>query len=282
MAIGCSALQAGAFLHYLHLTSPAPDALARFYADVFDMTIEPADDATRILHGPGRLLQFDKGPAKQLRAAGFAVRDEQYLHGLRARAERQGLQPLEARVAFFRSDSFSVTDPDGNSIVFGIATTTAVQKTGRPHAVLQHLTLATEDTHAIERFYVDGLGFAVSDRVVNTDGRVMSSFMRSNPEHHTLACFYQERTGVDHHAYEVGEWNGIRDWADRFAARGIPLMWGPGRHGPGDNLFIFIADPDGNWIEMSTELEVVNDRPVKEWPHTERTLNLWGKGLLRA
>ena len=51
---------------------------------------------------------------------------------------------------------------------------------------------------------------------------------------------------------------------------------------PGNNLFIFIVDPDGNWIEMSTELEEVDDRPVKEWPHTERTLNLWGKGLLRA
>jgi catechol-2,3-dioxygenase len=74
----------------------------------------------------------------------------------------------------------------------------------------------------------------------------------------------------------------IRDWADRFAARGIPLMWGPGRHGPGNNLFIFIVDPDGNWIEMSTELEVIDDRPVKKWPHTDRTLNLWGKGLLRA
>jgi catechol-2,3-dioxygenase len=246
------------------------------------MTIEPADDATWILHGPGRLLQFGRGPAKQLKGAGFAVRDEQLLHGLRARAERQGLQPLDANVAFFRSDSFSVTDPDGNAIVFGIATTEGAETAKSPQGVLQHLTLATENTHALERFYVDGLGFAVSDRVVHTDGRLMSSFMRSNSDHHTLACFFQQRRGVDHHAYEVGAWNGIRDWADRFAARGIPLMWGPGRHGPGNNLFIFIVDPDGNWIEMSTELEVVHDRPAREWPHAERTLNLWGKGLLRA
>jgi hypothetical protein len=51
-------------------------------------------------------------------------------------------------------------------------------------------------------------------------------------------------------------------------------VWGPGRHGPGSNLYIFIADPDGNWIEVSAELEVVYDRPAKEWPHLEHTLCL--------
>jgi catechol-2,3-dioxygenase len=75
----------------------------------------------------------------------------------------------------------------------------------------------------------------------------------------------------------------IRDWADHFAQARIPIRWGPGRHGPGNNLFIFIHDPDGNWVELSAELEQVQpDRPVGEWPHEERTLNLWGQGLLRS
>jgi catechol 2,3-dioxygenase len=60
------------------------------------------------------------------------------------------------------------------------------------------------------------------------------------------------------------------------------LMWGPGRHGPGNNLFIFIEDPDGNWIEVSAELEVVHDRPAVDWPHERRTLNLWGPAILRS
>jgi catechol-2,3-dioxygenase len=148
---------------------------------------------------------------------------------------------------------------------------------------IQHLTLATGDVGAIEGFYAGKLGFSVSDRVLDGEGKVMTCFMRSNHEHHTLACFYyQERQGIDHHSYETGEWNGIRDWCDRFAERKIPLMWGPGRHGPGNNLFVFIVDPDGNWIEVSAELEIIHDRPAKDWPHEERTLNLWGKGILRA
>ena len=112
-------------------------------------------------------------------------------------------------------------------------------------------------------------------------------FMRSNHEHHSLACFYHDAPGldgqgIDHHSYEAGEWDTIRDWCDHLASKDIPLMWGPGRHGPGNNLFVFIADPDGNWIEISAELEVVHDRPVKIWPHGERTLNQWGRAIMRS
>jgi catechol-2,3-dioxygenase len=106
--------------------------------------------------------------------------------------------------------------------------------------------------------------------------------MRGNHKHHNLACFYQDRTGIDHHSYEAGEWDTIRDWCDHFARHDISLMWGPGRHGPENNLFIFIKDPDENWIEILAELEVIHDRPVKSWPHEERTLNKWGRAILRA
>jgi len=55
-----------------------------------------------------------------------------------------------------------------------------------------------------------------------------------------------------------------------------------GRHGPGNNLFIFIEDPARNWIEISAELEVVHDRAAQVWPHEEHTVNLWGRGILRS
>jgi len=83
---------------------------------------------------------------------------------------------------------------------------------------------------------------------------VRSIWLRTDHEHHSLAIF----TGpcaVDHFSFELPDWNAIRDWADHFSSFDIELIWGPGRHGPGNNLFIFIADPDGNKIELSAELE---------------------------
>ena len=43
-----------------------------------------------------------------------------------------------------------------------------------------------------------------------------------------------------------------------------------------------VRDPDGNWIEISAELEVMHDRPVKEWRHEPQTLNSWGRAIMRV
>ena len=172
------------------------------------------------------------------------------------------------------------TDPDGNVLVFGHAPEDPPRKGIR--GPLQHVTYATQDIARFEKFYTTQLGFAVSDRVVRDDGKVMTVFMRSNHEHHTIGVFFQNRCGVDHHSYEAGEWGVMKDWCDRFGDRHIKVEWGPGRHGPGNNLFAFITDPDGNWIEISAELEIIYDRPEKTWRHEERTLNLWGPSRLRA
>jgi hypothetical protein len=37
---------------------------------------------------------------------------------------------------------------------------------------------------------------------------------------------------------------------DRLSEQGIGLIWGPGRHGPGHNLFTYHLDPDGHIIEL--------------------------------
>ncbi|SDR42867.1 Catechol 2,3-dioxygenase [Rhizobiales bacterium GAS191] len=279
--MGLSALQAGAYLHHLHLHSPDAERLASFYADTMDMKAETCGPDTWRVIGAGRRLLVSRGPAKKLAHAGFGLRDRESLDGLRARAAAQGLEPQVVAISVFEEGAFAVVDPDGNHVIFGLAMPDGAVPRGL-RGPIQHLTLATRNVRAIEAFYSDKLGFGISDRVVNDKGDVMTSFMRGNHEHHNLACFLQDRQGIDHHSYEAGEWDTIRDWCDRFAERGIELMWGPGRHGPGNNLFIFIEDPDGNWIEVSAELEVIHDRPVREWPHAPRTLNLWGKAIMRA
>ena len=276
-----TALQASAYLHHLHFTTPQPERLATFYGEVMDMNVEVLAGGLWLATGPARRVLFSTGEANRLACAGFAVRDAEALTGLRELAEHMGLQPRTVASRLFQPEAFYVTDPDGNAVHFGLA----LSSTSAPKGIrgpIQHLTLASRDIEAIESFYSGKLGFGVSDRVIREDGKLMTSFMRGNHEHHNLACFFQDRQGVDHHSYEAGEWNTIRDWADHLASKGISLMWGPGRHGPGNNLFLFIVDPDGNWIEISAELEVVQDRPVKTWPHVERTVNLWGRGILRA
>jgi catechol 2,3-dioxygenase-like lactoylglutathione lyase family enzyme len=272
-------VSAGAYLHHLQLRSTDPEALADFYADSMDMSARQLESGDWLVEGPHRRVLFAPGRSKTLGFAAFACRDAQGLASIRAHALDEGVELLRSPSPLFGPDAFAVQDPDGNCIVFGLAHPEPPRKGLR--APLQHLTLATQDPEAIERFYVERLGFLTSDYVRDADGRVMTCWMRSNHEHHTLACFRTSTPGIDHHSYEAGDWSVIKDWCDRMGERRIPIMWGPGRHGPGNNLFIFIEDPDRNWIEISAELEVMYDRAPMVWPQEEHTLNKWGRGILR-
>jgi catechol 2,3-dioxygenase-like lactoylglutathione lyase family enzyme len=275
-----TAVEAGAYLHHMQLRTDDPAKLAGFYAQTMDMTARRLSGADWICEGPHRRMLFTAGPAKTLGFAAFACRDRAGLAAIRARAERTGAAILPSPTALFGDDAFAVRDPDDNLIAFGMAIEEP-PRTGL-RAPIQHLTLATLSPEAIERFYVDQLGFLTSDYVRDQDGRILTCWMRSNHEHHTLACFRHSRQGIDHHSYEAGDWAVIKDWCDRMGSLRIPIMWGPGRHGPGNNIFIFVEDPDDNWIEISAELEVMYDRQPKNWPQEEHTLNSWGRGILRV
>jgi catechol-2,3-dioxygenase len=272
-------MRPSAYLHHLQLQSPDAEGLARFYGDALDMDIQRQPDGW-LCEGPARLISFRDGAKNALDTIGFACHDSISLAEFARLATSAGHDLEVADTPLFCEGGFAVKDPNGNRIVFGLSSKRN-QIEHKLRGPLQHVTLMARNIEAIERFYADDLGFSVSDRVLDGE-ELVTSFLRCNHEHHTLACFKGPRDGIDHHSYEAGEWNTLRDWADHFARLDIPLTWGPGRHGPGNNLFMFINDPDGNWIELSAELEIIHDRPTKIWPHHPRTLNRWGEARMRV
>ena len=271
-----SATECDIFLHHLAITSPAPEALAGFYGNVMDMIPSKSGEGEFRCEGPGRRLIISTGNAGELNYAGYSIRSADGLARFRSNAEEQGVTILKSPSPYFGTEAFCVQDHDGNMICFGLVQPEQ-DRAGLPGPI-QHLTFASPDVDGFQNFYENKLGFSVTDRIVASDGTLATCFTTANHEHHTIACFKSDRSGIDHHSYEAGDWTYIRDWCDRFAAHSIRLIWGPGRHGPGNNLFIFIEDLDGNWIEVSAELEVIKGRPVKNWPKNDRTSNLWGVG----
>ncbi|MGO4852382.1 VOC family protein [Phaeovulum sp. W22_SRMD_FR3] len=278
-------VQACAYLHHVAFESADPERLARFYADNMDMVLTKVSADEYRCEGPLRRFVAVKGEDKKLAYGGLACRSERDLETYRRRAEAHGVEVLESPSPYFRDGAFALRDHDGNLVCFGMAKEeTVAYKPGVEgiHAPTQHLTFATQNLPGFKEFYVDKLGFFLSDRVLHDDGDLATVFTSTNHEHHTIACFKSNRTGVDHHSYEAGSMDNIKKFCDRFAANGVLLTWGPGRHGPGNNLFVFYTDPDGNWIEISGELETIYDREVIDWPHHPRTLNKWGNAILRS
>ena len=276
------AVQANISLNHLEIESRDPKRLAKFYSNVMDMKINMLTNKKFLCEGPGRKIIIKTGENNTLGYAGMVCKNEENLERYKEFLKKNKCKINAFVSEFYQSGSFSLQDPDNNMICFGVLKKENYFFSKGIYAPLQHITFASEDVERFENFYQRKLGFQVTDRVVKSTGELATSFTTSNHEHHTIACFKSSQNGVDHHSYETGEWNNIKIWCDHFAQNNIKLMWGPGRHGPGNNLFVFIEDVDGNWIEISAELETVIGRPPKNWPQEEKTLNLWGKAIMRS
>jgi catechol 2,3-dioxygenase len=262
-------------LHHLRRDGPQPERLARFYGELLGDRVAPLPDGSWHVAGRGRQMVVGKGEAGAVPYFALAMQD-----GAHLQAYRQRLAKTEAFDSpLLAAGAFTVVDPDGRRIAFGVAKDgeTAAGLPGR----LQHFVCATERLPQMLEFY-RGLGMIESDRVLEADA-MAAVFLRSDPEHHSFAAFRAPQSRADHHCYETNGWLDIRDWADRMASLRIPLWWGPGRHGPGNNLFFMIEDPDGHKVEFSAELELMpRAMAPRTWPHEQRTLNLWGSAWMRS
>ena len=265
-----------ATLHHLCRASAEPERLARFYGELLGDRVEPAGEERWLVSGPGRTLVVERGAKGAVPYFALCLRDAAHLSAYRAGLEKAGIACAAFASGLLGKEAFSVTDPDARRIVFGVAP--APQGPAR----LQHFVCASSQPEALLAFYRDRLGLLESDRVL--EGEALAAFfLRSDPEHHSFAAFRAPESRADHHCYETSCWNDIRDWADRLARLRIPLWWGPGRHGPGNNLFFMIEDPDGHKVEFSAELERMGpEAPFRTWPHEQRTLNLWGPAWMRS
>ena len=269
--------------------SDRPEGLLAFYREGFGMASRPLAAGTWVADGPQRRLIVAAGARGAQPLSAFRVGNAEQLRALRAYVAAQGVEILANPSPLF-GQGFTVRDPDGRMVAFGLvdpaqgppgASDVAALLPGR----LQHVILATTRLKPLIEFY-RALGFDESDHVWEGEignGEVTATFLRSDCEHHSFAAFRGPDIRPDHHCFETTCWNDIRDWADHLATRQIKLWWGPGRHGPGNNLFFMVEDPDGHKVELSAELELMaRAAPPRDWRHEERTLNYWGQAWMRS
>lgn len=267
-------------LHHIRINSPEPDRLATFYGEALGYEVTDLGGNLFRLSGPDRRLLIGPGGKQTLGFAAFDLATADRLAHYQAHLTARGLSLESSPSPMLAGEAFSVRDPDGNALVFGLAEPGPAPQ-GLPGR-LQHVVVQSAAPEPIAAFYEHDLGFVLSDWVRDDAGAPMAGFLRSDPEHHSFAVFHASGSRLDHHAYETTCWNDIRDWADHLARLRVALWWGPGRHGPGDNLFFMIEDPDGNKIELSAEQELMPiDMAPREWPANARTLNLWGTAWIR-
>jgi catechol 2,3-dioxygenase-like lactoylglutathione lyase family enzyme len=140
-----------------------------------------------------------------------------------------------------------------------------------------HATLTCEDTEATRDFFGDVLEFRLSDTI----GPSVLVFMRCNVDHHGIGL-QRGPSGMNHYAWEVESLATLGQLGDVLARNRGRFIWGPGRHGAGENIFTYHFDPAGMVVEYYADLyQVWDERSYApgEWSLEEpEGQNLWGPG----
>jgi catechol 2,3-dioxygenase-like lactoylglutathione lyase family enzyme len=137
-----------------------------------------------------------------------------------------------------------------------------------------HTLLKTEDVAEMQAFLIRVLDFKLSDTALGGD----VAWLRCNPDHHTVNLL-RGPAGLHHVAWEVESWTDLERFADHMLANGRRLFAGPGRHGPGHNLFTYHVAPAGYIVEHFADLQRIYDdeahRPL-DWSQDPFWVNQWG------
>jgi catechol 2,3-dioxygenase-like lactoylglutathione lyase family enzyme len=140
---------------------------------------------------------------------------------------------------------------------------------------ISHIVLHSPDHKAMVQWFVDVLGFKVSDWLGDFMG-----FLRCNAAHHRLAILPGPPC-LNHVAYDMLTVDCMMRGVNRLKKQGTDIRWGPGRHTAGNNTFSYFVTPNGFAVEYTSELEEVDFESHEAKVHEPgpTTMDQWGIGV---
>ena len=217
------------------------------------------------------------GETRALHHLGLEVADEGELEAARSELSRAGIEAV-SRIYEEpgHGPALCFPDPDGNRIELFVGMETVDQALPaldtRP-VKFGHLTLQVAQMERSRGFFAEALGFRLSDTVQDA-----LAWLRCDRDHHGVALLSADAAKPHHYAYELADWNAIKNMCDHLWQNDVPIIYGPSRHGPGHNLFIYVPDPAGNIIELFSEIDRIQEDEEYEpqdWPNNPKTVDVW-------
>jgi len=280
------------------LTTPDLERAIEYYNEVIGLSVVARDRksailATKVGLESIALVQGERGDLSRISfqvEPGTDLNDcvkELAKHNVKAE-RRSGISPGVA-------DAIAFKDPKGNDVDI-YAEYTFAKDNDKPIGImplkLGHVASACLDIRPVMKFYMEVLGFRLSD--IRGD---FFCFLRCNPDHHTVNFVNAPKAELAHIAFEVKDWPEIHRACDYLAKNKIHLVWGPGRHIIGHNIAAYHRNADGVRVELYTEMDQMKDealgyfdprpwhqelplRPKQHGPETLR--NYWGFGSDRV
>ncbi len=270
---------------------PNVEATARYY-DEFGLTRDGARFSTR--HG-GEQLRIVESPTRRLVELRIGADDPDDLDRVTDRLARLGVtsqrDPASVSAVEVRSGARAVIEvlpriAQGAAAIGPYSGPGRAERTNRrAPAVLReepirprklgHVVIGTPDPEASQRFFVDGVGFKLSDEV-----RGMAAFLRCSTDHHNLLLQPSPVAFLHHTSWQVEDVDEVGRGATRMLD-GHPERhtWGLGRHFIGSNFFWYLRDPAGNFSEYYSDMDTITNDQLwtpGTWEPSLRALYAWG------
>ncbi|HMM90545.1 VOC family protein [Bradyrhizobium sp.] len=273
---------------HLKINTRVADEVAREATQILGLHVTHSDDESIWLSANGRaaelvLMRADENAAHTIGLEALSAdlvreaADRVEAAGCRVVSRQPSLPCIAEGVTFVTPEGlrFEIHSPIRDDINGRRRPTTGVGANR-----LDHINLMTSNPAATRRQLEVIGGLRLSERMVN-DG--LSWMYGGNRQHHILGLV-KGKTGLHHYSFEFLEFNQylrLGDTLDRFDKQ---LMWGPGRHRPGDNTYAYYVDPSGAMVECSGGMSMIADDANftanvitnLERPGNVRVMNVWG------
>jgi len=253
-------------INHATFETPDPARQVAYYSIVMGFTVHSQTSKQAVLGSPTgqEVICFEAGSSNRCLRIAFQVPSSVDLADARAQLQKKEI------ASEIRSD---ITPAIGKAIAFKDPKGTVIElfSEHRPLAIppvaggigplkLGHMAFSVPDPKALADYYIDTLGFRVSDWIED-----MFVFLRCGPDHHTANFVRGASTFMHHIAYELRDWAHLLAACDILGRERCPIIWGPGRHRVGHNIFVYHRDPDDNIIELYTQLDLMKEEDLGAW-----------------
>jgi catechol 2,3-dioxygenase-like lactoylglutathione lyase family enzyme len=259
-----------------------PQGSLRFFTQIWQLGYLGETRGVHYLRGTGafhHILALHRAPRPCVVRMVFDAADRATVDALRAQLVARGLTDIEAPGGLRQPHGaygFGCKDPEGRNlaVVCGVADhAEAADQPDRPRKI-SHINLNTGDSETSFLFYRDALGFTLTD----TTRRLR--FLSCNSDHHSVVLGFAGGPTLNHIAFEVPDLDSVMRGAGRMRLDGRAIEWGPGRHGPGNNVFCYFLAPEDLPVELTAEMQQVDathrPRTAEQWTWPPGRLDHWG------
>jgi catechol 2,3-dioxygenase-like lactoylglutathione lyase family enzyme len=264
------------------------DEAARFYETVWGLTkIETRNDAQyfRGTSGYHHLIGLHRGMQPAVLRIVFDIADAERVDALHRAVAATGCAVTAPAMLSGPGGGygFGCKDPDGRNLAFVAACADHADEADQPDRPrrIVHVNLNARDFEASLAFFSATLGFRVVD-----ENAPLSFLHGANADHCSIVLARTGLPTLNHIAFDLPDFDSVMRGMGRMKDAGYPIEWGPGRHGPGNNVFAYFCGPDEVPLEYAAEVLQIDDsyapRGSDFWKFNPGRSEQWGISAPRS